>query len=213
MMKRAYLVLVIVLVAGGAILLWAHSMKRPYQVTFADGYLVSGDGAGPYIAVAENFYQGGGSLIVWSENSRPIRSFSVKFENATWMDRAFIDISSVLPSADYYLRLLVGFYGNSWSEVMARGIDEHFEPEILIELNGLADYEYIGSLYRFPLPTSPTPLPPNLLDEGHAYLVKLGEDLWALDVDAWFITNRGFQGKTYYVRLYFRMTIEFRPII
>jgi len=212
-MRKAHLVLVMALVAGGAILLWAHSIKRPYQVTFSDGYLISGDGTGPYVAIAENLFQGGGALIVGSENSRPIRSFSVGFGNAMWLDRGFIEISPVLPSADYYLRMMVGFYGHSWSEVMARGIGEHFEPELLIELHSLVDYEYMESLYRYPLPTAPTPLPLNLLNEGHAYLVREGEDVWALDVDAWFITSSGFQGRTYYVRLYFRMTIDFRPMI
>jgi hypothetical protein len=210
-MKRNHLLLIVALVAGGSFFLWLHSIRRPYQVTFSDGYLLAGDGAGPYVASYADV-QSGGSLYVRSDNLPTLRSFSVKFGDAPWLDRGLFHMSPLLNSTDYYLHMTVGLMGHSWSEVMALRIGGHFEPEIQIEVYGLP-FEYLGALYRPPSPSANIPLPSKLIDEGHAYMVKEGEDKWVLDVDAWFLTFRGFQGRTNYVRLTFRMAIDFRPII
>jgi hypothetical protein len=212
-MKKSYLIVIVALIIGGSFFLWVHSIRRPYQATFSDSYIISGDGAGPYTTVYADV-QTGGNLLVSSENSRPLRPFSVKFGNASWLDRGLFPMPPMLNSTDYYLSLMVGLLGHHWSEVASMRIGEHFETfEIMIDFHDLLDYEYLGALYRYPSPGGNMPLPPKLLEEGHAYMVREGEDRWVLDVDAWFLTMRGFRGRTNYVRLTFRMAIDFRPII
>jgi len=206
-------IVAIVILAAYSIL---HSIKRLIGVALSDNYLVVSDGLGPYTVsrvrssrVVSN-PQDESSTCVDSHSELTSRFVSVKFEDAQWKDRGFLDIASKLPSADYRLSLHIGLLGHTWNYILSRMIGEHFEPEICISFNNVTDGSFMGALYRNP--TRPAP-PQQLSTQGHAYLVREGEGELVLDVDAWFMTVVGFEGRTYYVRLTFRAIVIFKPLI
>lgn len=79
--------------------------------------------------------------------------------------------------------------------IFEANVGRRLEPNILINLFEVNTGDTIADFRRDMAPpyNATTPFPPlELYNIGHADLVKESEDVWTLDVDAWFRVNIGF---------------------
>jgi len=145
------------------------------------------------------------------------RSVIVNFTQAPWKDANLMDVPSRLPSKNYRMKLfllVIGYEGKpvDWYKM---GIGEYLrykslQIQVQFHLNDYDTGQFKGlyvwrdnetdkvtfdfttrSIYRYYdvwLPTK-TPEPPqSLRDDGYMTLTRIGDEKWALDVNAWFLT-------------------------
>jgi len=120
-------------------------------------------------------------------------------------------ISPVLPTGDY--RMAIQF-GSHYEGLYRAEVGEQLEPFIWLVLDDMESGERVIECVRDLTPpdnaTNPA-LPSVLYEQGNASLVRESEDVWILDVNAWFQAK--VQTTTYYVLLGFRLTLEYESLI
>lgn len=146
------------------------------------------------------------------------RSMSIKFENATWKDKNSTDILPELPSQNYRVILTCG-HRSIVLDTM--DIGQSLTPYIWLTLYEADTGEMLSNfLIRDLVPFDNKTLPPEplsqLYGQGHAVLTRYSQDVWILDVDAWFTEFTIPSGVVLlnspkcYVRISFVMTMNFK---
>jgi len=209
-------VLIIMLLASSLVPYRLHMIKRPL-VTFSEDGDILGDGGGPYVDGVTCMRIYVYETVVYPSNGFGFdgylspRSIRVRLGDVPWKDENLRDIpprSSKNLSMDLYITFRNG-------TIPKIGVGERLEPTEISMLfldpdSGMHSIEILRDLTYYPPP-------PELINEGHAYLVGVATDTWVLDVDAWFRyaywTSYDLNPFKYWVRLSFRMTIILQSII
>lgn len=202
--KGRLILLVIVAMVSVLIVYRLHEIKRP-QVVFSDDGIISNDGGGPY----ENGVQGVRIDVV----ARPVflmeikdssRFVYVKFEDTYWRGENLEAIASKLPSKNYWITLVMELPGKSLLEM---NIGEHLEPQFGIVFWNANTGEEVCFMVTY-LYGGESRIPPSLYEDGHLEVVRVNENTWVVDVDAWFSAWTG----SYYVRLSFKITVNMKHV-
>ena len=128
-----------------------------------------------------------------------------------------MDTSPRLLTDSYHIQFVFNFDGIDYTKL---NVGERLTPGIisidLIDKNDVNNF-LLWTIARSDDVSQPiTYVPPELFDDGHAFLSRESEDVWILDVDAWF-NAEAFVCQdvwiTYYFRASFKIVLEFRPII
>jgi len=206
---RIKYMLIIMLLASSLVPYRLHTIKRPL-VTFSEDGDIAGVG-GPYVdgvaCMRIDVYSNG----FYFDGYLSPRSVLVRLGDVPWKDENLKDMPPRLPSENLSMELYITFRKGTIPEIR---VGERLEPtEIEIRFinpdSGLDSIEMVRDLTYYPPPAE-------LIKEGHAYLIGKGEDIWVLDVDAWF-RNADWaydvNPPKYWVRLSFRMTINLQSLI
>lgn len=211
-------VVTIVFIAVILVVIRLHTIKL-LQATFSNDRMIAGDGKGPYVDgyAGISFHDLDASFDLQGHGSS--RSVFVKFADTPWKDYNLTDMPPRFSSRN--CRIDLTFYlGNISLRNMEVG--RHYKPsEFLIAFLDTNTSEYVTDVVSDDAynanGTVSSNLPPALVNQSHAYLVRVDEDTWVLDVNAWFL-NHDFtltltNQPQYYVYLNFTMTIEYRNLI
>lgn len=203
--------LIIMLLASSLVPYRLHTIKRPL-VTFSEDGDIAGDGGGPYVDGVACMRIYVYDISVYPSNGFSLNGYDsprfvyVRLGDVPWKDENLRGIPPRLPSKNLSMELYITFRNGTIPKI---GVGERLEPtEILMFFldpnSGMYSIEMLRDLTYYPPP-------PELINEGHAYLVGKGGDTWVLDVDAWFRNDEN--PPKYWVRLNFRMTINLKSLI
>jgi len=200
-------------------------IPKKLQITFADDKTLEGDGAGPYTSGSDgvNFQSVYSQLpdqniFAFQSYESPTRSIYIRFDEAEWKDRNLADIPPELPSMNY--RVVIAC-GHRSILINTMEIGQVLEPYVWLTLyeadtGEMLDNFLIRDLVPFDNVTLPQEPPSRLYEQGHAVLTRQSEDVWVLDIDAWFTEVTHTTGVLLpnspkcYVRISFVMTINLR---
>jgi hypothetical protein len=216
-------VLLIIVIVGCSFAIYAlHSFKNIYQISFSDDGTIVSDGAGPYpvvpgVSETEDSVRFSGGLPLYAQIRYSTRTVKINFEATQWKDENLVDTYPRLPTDSYRIELSFNFNGTDYTILQ---VGERLTPyEISINLIDKNDANNVlpWNIDRSDDASIPIAyVPPQLYNEGHAYLTRESEDLWMLDIDAWFKAQtyvHPYVGGTYYLRLSFKINLEFRSMI
>jgi hypothetical protein len=217
------LVLLIIIIIGCGFVIYAlHSFTNIYQISFSDDGTIVSDGAGPYpvvpgVSTTEDSVRFSGVLPLSAQIRYSTRTVKINFNATQWEDENLAFTSPRLPTDSYRIELSFYFNGTDYTKLQ---VGESLIPsEISINLVDKNDANNIlpWTIDRSGDASIPVGyVPSRLYGEGHAYLTRESEDLWILDVDGWFKAQtyiRPYVWGTYYLRLSFKINLEFRSII
>jgi len=187
-----------------------------YQLSLDDDKVVMSDGGGPYEVPESAFVafvppSSPDSIVFQMSQPGTIysaRNITVRFSDAQWKSLSLMDILPKHATESYYINAYF-FFSGKLADVNVG--DRVNIPEISIDLVDVNNRSnYIWTIGRCDNATVPLVyVPPQLYDEGHVELIRESNDVWIIDVDAWFIAHYAdVQGN--YIRLSFIMTITFR---
>lgn len=224
-MKRTKLIpLIIILVVVVLILYRLHELKKA-QVVFSDDGLIMSDGGGPYEDAAQGvrvgISRGGGIFLDLSDSSRFVY---VKFEDMRWKDYMLRDVASPLQSKRYRIVLGALVPGKALTDM---AVGEHAEPDVGIQFCDVDTGRIVSSAVRTLTGTiyyddSMTliqpPKPPLILyEDGHIDLVRISEDTWIVQGEAWFnlvlLSLTGEVLHNYNIKLSLKIAIVMKSLI
>jgi len=214
-MKLIILIIVAIVAAFAFLAYWGLHTTKMAHVTFSDDKDIVSDGLGLYVERSQHISAQksawGFLMQLFDDQGRSNRFVSVRFGNAYWKDANLQAVTPVLPTSDY--RMAIQF-GSHYEDMFKANIGKQLEPFIWLVLDDMESGERIIECVRdlTPPDNATYPAPPSVLyKQGNASLVRESEDIWILDVNAWFRAK--VKTTTYYVLLGFRLTLEYESLI
>jgi len=188
-MKRAYLIIPIVVAIVVLILFELHSSKKINQVTFADDEIIASDGTGPYpvpdtiqvtFSSTDYLLSTTDRLIVEMRNSA--RHVKCNFHSSQWKDESMLNTVPRLFTDDYHIQFVFSYIG------MYDKLKVGDRLKIIITEISLIDKDdvnnYVLSITRCQNASLPDYyVPPELYNEGDVELIRQSEDVWILDAE------------------------------
>lgn len=219
-MRKTYLIIPIVMVIVALMLFELHSFKKIYWVTFADDEIIASDGAGPYpvpdaiqvtFSSMDYLLSTTDRLIVDMRYSA--RYIKCNFHNSQWKDESMINTVPRLFTDDYHIQFAFSYMGK-YDELRVGDRLRIVITEIyLIDKDDVN--KYVLSITRCQNASlTDYYVPHELYDEGDIELIRESEDVWVIDADGWFRAVLGVNTQmTYFIKLSFKMSIEYGSII
>jgi len=113
------------------------------------------------------------------------RLIKINFHATQWKDESLVDMSPRLLTDNYHIQFVFNFDGIDYTKL---NVGERLTPDIisidLIDKNDVNNFLLL-TIARGDNASHPIIyVPPELYNEGHAFLTRESGDVWILDVDA-----------------------------
>lgn len=205
---------------------------------FTDGMILRSDGKGRYVdgfGAVRIDVSGGGLVmdIASSPTAKYVESSRfvfIGFGEATWLNSDFEEVNPLLPSDRYRIYLAVTVLGGDRPvEPQEMELGFRYDPcvgfmvynadtgELMYSVIRSPKREF-GAFYSYVLDLREPIIPPKLYIDGYVYFTRVGETVWVLEGDSWFLALRipseseEWRFPRFYVRISFRVTITYTHV-
>lgn len=187
--------------------------------TISDDCLVKSDGEGPYVSGVEYVSVKITPSFEFDTRYTP-RAVFIRFEEASWKNEEFKSIAPLIHSGFYFMYMGVTIYSYRDSSLASISpldmkIGECYgsnDITLAILISDVATGEPIATMIRGFVGLADgaiTTPPPGLFNEGYVNFMRVSENIWIIEGDAWFNFTKPYMGGAVegYVKLSFRLSV------